>query len=123
MHAKRKWEMCCTTKEQQLLWYKAIKAYDGKPVGAAVTTTQVANNTTSDGTMMRVGEVSPSDGRYGLPPRPSVGEIGGTMDDVELIARAAVKAAEIMNEKQSSQEVALSNSMLGLMMLVLNVAI
>ena len=119
MHAKRKWEMCCTTKEQQLLWYKAIKAYDGKPVGATIAattpTTQVVNN-------KGVGEVSPSD-RYRLPPRPSVGEIGGTMDEVELIARAAVKAAEIMNEKQSSQQVALSNSMLGLIMIVLNVAI
>lgn len=115
VHAKRKWEMCCTTKEQQLLWYKAIKAYDGKPVGATIAatpTTQVMNN-------KGVGEVSPT---YRLPPRPSVGEIGSAMDDVELIARAAVKAAEIMNEKQSSQEVALSN-MLGLMMIVLNVAI
>jgi len=117
VHAKRKWEMCCTTKEQQLHWYKAIKAYDGKPVGATIAattpTTQVMNN-------KGVGEVSPT---YRLPPRPSVGEIGGTMDEVELIARVAVKAAEIMNEKQSSQEVALTNSMLGLMMIVLNVAI
>ena len=32
VHAKRKWEMCCMSKEQQLLWYRAIKAYDGKPV-------------------------------------------------------------------------------------------
>jgi len=117
VHAKRKWEMCCTTKEQQLLWYKAIKAYDGKPVGATIAattpTTQVMNN--------KVGEVSPT---YRLlPPRPSVGEIGSTMDEVELIARAAVKAAEIMNEKQSSQQVTLSNSMLGLMLIVLNVAI
>jgi len=31
VHAKRKWEMCCMSKEQQLLWYRAIKAYDGKP--------------------------------------------------------------------------------------------
>ena len=117
VHAKRKWEMCCTTKEQQFLWYKAIKAYDGKPVGATIAattpTTQVVNN-------KGAGEVSPS---YRLPPRPSLGEIGSTMDEVELIARAAVKAAEIMNEKQSLQEVALSNSMLGLMMIVLNVAI
>merc|ERR1712127_761572 len=45
------------------------------------------------------------------------------MDEVELIARAAVKAAEIMNEKQSAQKVALSNSMLGLIMILLNVAI
>ena len=34
VHAKRKWEMCCTSKEQQLLWYRAIKAYDGKPTHA-----------------------------------------------------------------------------------------
>jgi hypothetical protein len=36
VHAKRKWEMCCMTKEQQLLWYRAIKAYDGngKPTTA-----------------------------------------------------------------------------------------
>ena len=32
VHAKRKWEMCCMSKEQQLLWYRAIKAYDGKPI-------------------------------------------------------------------------------------------
>ena len=109
--------MCCTTKEQQLLWYKAIKAFDGKPVGATIT----ATTPTQQAVNKEVGEVSPN---YRLlPPRPSLGEISGTMDDVELIARAAVKAAEIMNEKQSSQEVAVSNSMLGLMMIVLNVAI
>ena len=80
--------MCCTTKEQQLLWYKAIKEFDGKPVGATI----AATTPTAHAVNNKVGEVSPSD-RYRLPPRPSVGEIGSTMDDVELIARAAVKAA------------------------------
>jgi len=32
VHAKRKkWEMACTSKERQFLWYRAINAYEGKP--------------------------------------------------------------------------------------------
>ncbi len=32
VHVKRKkWEMACTSKERQFLWYRAINAYEGKP--------------------------------------------------------------------------------------------
>ena len=31
IRAKRRWEMCFKTHEQQIEWYEALRQYDGKP--------------------------------------------------------------------------------------------
>lgn len=127
VHAKRKWEMCCTSKEQQLTWYKAINAYDGKRGGGGG-----GGGSSSE----RIGELSPVVKRpYQMPDlshdiisRPPSSSRGVPMsDDVELIARAAAKAVEIMNEKQPQAKPSLlsniNNNTIGLMIVGLNVAI
>lgn len=125
VHAKRKWEMCCTSKEQQLLWYRAINTYDGKPaMGFA---------TGSNDKFLGVSEppVSPHvNNRYPTPDimtaarRPSaIRDVVPTIDDMELIAKAAARAAEILLVKQHKQTKKFSNEMMALMVVGLNMLI
>ncbi len=121
VHAKRKWEMCCTSKEQQLLWYKAINAYDGKPViGFTI------GGGSSDKLLMGVPELP----RYPTPDimtaarRPSATqELPATEDDIELIAKAAARAAEIMIDKRHKETKNFSNEAMALMVVGLNMLI
>ncbi|KAL7536650.1 hypothetical protein ACHAXR_009841, partial [Thalassiosira sp. AJA248-18] len=120
IHAKRKWEMCCTSKEQQQVWYNAINAYNGKP----------------DRVTEKGGEhdnaLSPVQNRFTMPDlsnysesriRPSAQHGGAVlMDDVELIAKAAAKAAEIMIEKQTNERNTLSKLHVAMIIVAFNVA-
>lgn len=128
IRSKKKWEMCCTSKEQQLVWYKAINAYNGKP--AEKEDKEKAGDSPSNA-------LSPQP-RYSLPElssdcvdirlrptnRGGAGGGGGAnmADNVDLIAKAAAKAAEILEQKQSQQKKALSKCDVVLMISALNVA-
>ena len=122
VHAKRKWEMCCTSKEQQLLWYKAIKAYDGKPTHAPY----LPPSPMDGGGGEREGAVSPH-AAAGTTPGPRMPDLSN--DDVDLIARAAARAAEILIDKQRQFEhqqqsaVALSGFTLAAMAAIVNLVI
>jgi len=108
---KRKWLMCCTSKEQQLLWYKAINNYDGKPTegifeGGIFSFTERSGNAVTTQEMERAAANSPSTvfdtpdlTRSKDSPRSVVQRTA--VDDVELIAKAAARAAQIMKEEES----------------------
>ena len=128
VHAKRKWEMCCTSKEQQLLWYKAINAYDGKPVmGFTIGS--------SDKLAMGVPvlPVSPYEHNRSPTPdivmtaarRPSVTQdLPAIEDNIELVAQAAARAAEIIIDKQNKEtKIFFSNETMALMAVYLNILI
>ena len=123
VHAKRKkWEMACTSKEQQLLWYRAIKAYDGKPTHVPYLPLSPADGGGGD----REGLVS-LPAAAGTTPRPRMPDLSN--DDVDLIARAAARASEILIDKQRQFEqhqqsaVALSGSTLAAMAAIVNLVI
>ena len=127
IHAKRKWEMCCTSKEQQLVWYKAINAYDGNPRdtmgGVAEFDTKLSPLVSTRKTQLpELSNDNNMESRVLRPPSRNGGAVM-MMDDVELIAKAAAKAAEILSEKQVRQETAMSNYTVALSIVVLNVAI
>lgn len=122
VHAKRKWEMCCTSKEQQLLWYKAINTYDGKPVGS------------NDKFLMGVPEPPVFPGVHNRYPTPDImsadrrpsatRDLAAMEDNVELIAKAAAKAAEIlMDNQQTQKKTYYSNEMMALMVVGLNMLV
>jgi len=128
IHSKKKWEMCCTSKEQQLVWYKAINEYNGKPQEKEAG----ENNVESPGcTRIKSMPDLSTDGMETRPlrPIPRFGGGGGggggaatMLDDVELVAKAAARAAEIMEEKQSQQKKTLSKFNVAFMIGVLNAA-
>ena len=129
VHAKRKWEMCCTSKDQQLLWYNAINIYNGPPKPMSLSTVN-GSNAELRGVVQESLSPTPNGGGRYPPQLPDISTPTSAprvliMDDVELIARAAAKAAEIMNEKQQSEKkqmTILSNkNMIGLMIVLLNV--
>ena len=105
LHSKKKWEMCCTSKEQQRVWYQAINAYNGKqgkgdkgqntgepespaagePAQANLRHLQMSDLSNDDGLPVDTGGATPR---------------GTPLDEVELIAKAAARASEILLEKQ-----------------------
>ena len=120
VHAKRKWEMCCTSKEQQLLWYKAINYYDGKPV------------ISSNDKFMGVPEPPVSPYVRNSCPTPDImttsvlrtsSRDAPMIDDVEIIAKAAAKAAEILMVNQQKQMKNYSNEMMALLVVGVNMLI
>jgi hypothetical protein len=125
---KRKWEMCCTSKEQQVIWYNAINAYDGKVTRGSTNVPQRSPSEDLDDVditreahlqMPKIG----SNDRFEL--RPRVNSSGGlSMQEVEAVAKAAAKAAVGMSQdaftKQQSNELSFNNKIL--LLLVLNAA-
>ena len=87
VHAKRKkWEMACTSKERQFLWYRAINAYEGKPTSYL--------------------PLSPADGGGGgagggcLPPPQPPAQRPGLGCGTFRTTTPAARAAEILIDKQ-----------------------
>ena len=127
---KRKWEMCCTSKEQQVVWYNAINAYDGKVNRSS---TQLARTPSYDDGEMDGVVLSPTEARGTVLAMPDIGDglvrprlnTGGsgalTMQDVEVVAKAAAKAAVSMcQENTQKDEVSPGNVIL--FIVVLNTA-
>lgn len=111
LHSKKKWEMCCTSKEQQKVWYRAINAYNGKREkgqGASANEADLATIGSPAPPPLRLrpqmSDLSNDGGRptsVGAdgPRRPSSARAAASFDEVELVARAAARAAEILQEK------------------------
>lgn len=129
--------MCCQSKEQQVVWYNAINAYDGKVVGSSgggVGGGQAYNYDGDVGAALSPTEARDSltlslpdldsDNVVGTGFRPSTREnYMFTQQNAELIARVATKAAEIVNEEKGQQrDDGMSPSIVVLLIVVLNVA-
>ena len=125
---KRKWEMCCTSKEQQVIWYSAINAYDGKVTRGGINVPhQTPSEDLDDADITREAHLQMpkigSNDRLEL--RPRVNSAGGlSMQEVEAVAKAAAKAAVGMSQdafnKQQSNELSFNNKIL--LVVVLNAA-
>ncbi|KAL7542720.1 hypothetical protein ACHAWF_007233 [Thalassiosira exigua] len=131
VHSKRKWEMCCTSREQQKVWYDAINAWNGKGEGSAVeiTAQKVGDAFLTVGAAVGIGAGPDHDGEDGggggggstrLSPshkegRHSMSDLGkyhaeakarpqqqrAAHVDDELVAKAAARAVELLREKLS----------------------
>jgi hypothetical protein len=142
---KRKWEMCCTSKEQQLMWYNAIRVYDGPPVSmirslwtesgggsggsGAWSPTPHHNdeallpNVDSSINLFSTSKASP----------PKTHRISSI--EVDVLTKAAVKAVELWMEKEKEEEKnngrnkkskendGLSRNMMVLLFVTMNVAL
>eukprot|EP00804_Cyclotella_cryptica_P010633 CCRYP_005452-RB/>CCRYP_005452-RB protein AED:0.07 eAED:0.07 QI:257/1/1/1/1/1/4/322/654 len=116
---KRKWEMCCTSKEQQIVWYNAINAYDGKAIysgggGTGANRSPSYDNDDMDPNVL----LSPTEARENL--TLSVPDIGSSdrtefrprltsssglsIQDIELVAKAAARAAVSMSQESFSKQ-------------------
>mmetsp|Transcript_7886 Transcript_7886/g.14640 ORF Transcript_7886/g.14640 Transcript_7886/m.14640 type:complete len:750 (+) Transcript_7886:152-2401(+) len=142
IRGKRKWEMCCTSKEQQVVWYNAIYAFDGKAAAAEVDMVAgsgLISPMEPDGEGNRRRALSDHPEDYGstpmrrsLPDMPVLDQdVEGNrrrnisrsaVEDVDLIAKVAAKAAGIVNEEQKSKQNAMSPVQVILLIVVLNVA-
>eukprot|EP00985_Skeletonema_marinoi_P017886 scaffold9898_cov198-Skeletonema_marinoi.AAC.9 len=120
---KRKWEMCCISKEEQVMWYNAIRASDG-PVGDA----GVAGSPTHDhheGTSLQFPNVDSGNNLFSVNRKmihrsPSMEQ----QEDV-LLTRAAEKAVEVWMEKENSgnNKKEMSTSTMVLLFVTMNVAL
>lgn len=122
---KRKWELCCTSKEQQTVWYNAISAYDGKVIRVGERVAQRTNSEDQEDTVVDALIMPKIGSHEKLESRPRAGSNGGfTIQEVELIAKAAAKAAVSMSQDKSNkpQSDGLSPSNKILLIVVLNVA-
>ena len=121
---KRKWEMCCTSKEQQVIWYNAINAYDGKVTrgsgSQAVLRSPSEDNEDMD-PYLQMPQIGSTE-RLELRPRlNSAGDF--SMQEIELVAKTAAKAAVNMSlEKFREQQNELSHRNVVLLVVVLNTA-
>jgi hypothetical protein len=127
---KRKWEMCCTSKEQQTIWYNAINAYDGKVNRGSI---HVPHRTPSEDhddidialTATEAYLQMPRIGSERMDLRPRLNSSGGlTMQEVEMVAKAAAQAVVSMSQESFNKQHAkeLSNSNMALLIVVVNAA-
>ena len=143
--------MCCTSKEQQLVWYKAINVYDGKPAdGGGDRSTSFFNENHDTNGLLSPTEMSGMVGDLGRNrtlsnsdpamlnmTMPNLSGMSNEMEtrartssrsnvmmieDVELIAKAAAKAVKILDDENLQQKNVLSPGMVILLIVVLNVA-
>ena len=128
---KRKWEMCCTSKEQQVLWYNAIRAHDGPPVQSvggggvrlSTSTSGESNNgngggawsPTHDGGEGSLYNVDSSNNLF------SVRKM--TEQEDVLLTKAAVKAVEVWTEKENRTKNGMSTPTMALLFVTMNVAL
>ncbi|KAL7518634.1 hypothetical protein ACHAWX_003442 [Stephanocyclus meneghinianus] len=116
---KRKWEMCCTSKEQQTVWYNAINAYDGKAIygggaGTGGNRSPSYDNDDMDANVLlsptearenltlSVPDIGSSDRTEFRPPLSS--NSGLSIQDVELVAKAAARAALSMSQESFNKQ-------------------
>ena len=101
---------CCTSREQQLLWYRAINAFDGKPTEGRFSEQSRFSDACSERAETPTNQhLSPcnkystpdltrlmpaSTARHLHPPSPAA----PSAVDEELVARAAARAAQILRE-------------------------
>lgn len=123
---KRKWEMCCTSKEQQVVWYNAINAYDGKVNRGGSIIHAPTSEDHDDLDILRESHLQMpkigSNERLDL--RPRVNSAGGlSVQEVETVVKAAVKAAVGVSQEsvnQNQNELSFGNKVL--LVVVLNAA-
>jgi len=126
---KRKWEMCCISKEEQVMWYNAIRASDG-PVGDAGVAVGNGgawspNRDHHEGTSLQFPNVDSGNNLFSVNRKmihrsPSMEQ----QEDV-LLTRAAEKAVEVWMEKENSgnNKKEMSTSTMVLLFVTMNVAL
>lgn len=137
---KRKWEMCCTSKEQQLMWYNAIRAYDGPPavVGGTTTASSTVRQSSSNGVSGSGGAWSPthdlsllpnidSSNNLFTPSKPARIQRMTSLEE-DVMTKAAIRAVEVWSEKQQeggggNNNSELSRNMTVLLFVSMNVAL
>ena len=144
IRSKRKWEMCCLSREEQVRWYNAIRVHDGVPV--TTTTTMMGGGHHYHGIVGGLGRLggglkawSPgheheeegADGHHRhhddlFGTKKMVDRLGShssTDEDNVLVAKAAEKAFEVWMEKDIANKKELSRGMMILLFVTMNVTL
>eukprot|EP00984_Skeletonema_dohrnii_P011263 scaffold4476_cov120-Skeletonema_dohrnii-CCMP3373.AAC.12 len=121
---KRKWEMCCISKEEQVMWYNAIRAHDG-PVGdAGGMAVGSPNRDHHEGTSLQFPNIDSSNNLFAVNRKIQRSPSMEQQEDV-LLTRAAEKAVEVWMEKENSgsNKKEMSMSTMVLLFVTMNVAL
>jgi len=120
---KRKWEMCCFSKEEQVMWYNAIRAHDGPPKGQQLSMGRLLSSTTleeHEGSLSLQHPLLSSVNKKMIHRSPSMEQ---QQEDV-LLTKAAEKAVEVWMEKENSMnKKEMSTSAMVLLFVTMNVAL
>jgi len=134
---KRKWEMCCTSKEQQLMWYNAIRVHDGPPVvvqsassmmGGVRLATAGENNggawSPTHESTLQLHNIDSSNNLFSpLPAKKILQRVPSMEQEDVLLTKAAVKAVEVWMEKENMKKNVISRNTIVLLFVTLNGAL